>query len=102
VKVELPPAANLANINTFFRNLDMTDPTNLAIHGESKWITVHPIVLSVTAALGLDVLAQGGTIAFDLPYSTSVNYLTRMKLYELLRCDPPKGTSKNAEGISIF
>lgn len=81
--VHLPNSAFLGNIDHFIRNLDLTSsPGSLKITANEKWISVHPVVLSLVAALGLKV--GKGNISCEELTAASKNYIVRMGLLKVL------------------
>ena len=81
--VHLPNSAFLGNIDFFIRNLDLTSSLDsLKITANEKWISVHPVVLSLVAALGLKV-GQGNTSCEEFT-AASKGYIVRMGLLKVL------------------
>ena len=70
---------NLRNFDVFLRGFDAADPTTLAITTNDKWISVHPAILTVVAALGLKVGSDN--ILFDEITARSGHYLDTMGLF---------------------
>ena len=62
MKIHLPNSAFLGNIDPFIRGFDPASPETLEISANEKWMSVHPAVLSMVAALGLTacLLIVGG------------------------------------------
>ncbi|MBU1121836.1 MAG: ATP-binding protein [Candidatus Omnitrophota bacterium] len=83
MKIHLPNSAFLGNIDPFLRTLDITNPDRLEITTNEKWISIHPIVLSMVAAIGLTISPL--KIHFKKPEATSKHYLKRMGLFTLLK-----------------
>lgn len=82
MKIHLPNSAFLGNIDTFLRGFDENDPDKLEITANKKWISIHPVVLSMVAALGLTV--DPSNISCEKLEASSRHYLTRMGLLEFL------------------
>ncbi|HLD02099.1 MAG TPA: hypothetical protein VJC07_00155, partial [Candidatus Nanoarchaeia archaeon] len=82
MKIHLPNSAFLGNINSFLKNIDLSDPNHLKITANKKWISIHPAVLSMVAALGL--LVQPSQITCEKLEAKSKHYLHRMGLFSLL------------------
>lgn len=82
MKLHLPNSAFLGNIDPFLHSFDPKDPQNLHITSNQKWISVHPMVLCMVAALGLTVAPQH--IIFDSLEARSKHYLVRMGLFDIL------------------
>ena len=83
MKIHLPNSAFLGNIDTFLRSFDGNGPENLKITANEKWISVHPVVLSLTAALGQTVDPKN--ISCEPLTAKSKHYFERMGLFKLLR-----------------
>lgn len=85
MKIHLPNSAFLGNIDPFLRGFDPSDPNILELTANQKWISIHPIVLSMVAALGLMVKPED--IRHEKFEATSRHYLKRMGLFRMLRID---------------
>jgi anti-sigma regulatory factor (Ser/Thr protein kinase) len=83
VRIHLPNSAFLGNIDPFLRNYDNSNPDTLEITANEKWISIHPVVLSMIAALGL----TAENIICDKIKARSRPYLVRMGLFNFLRVD---------------
>ncbi|MFH1588107.1 MAG: ATP-binding protein [Candidatus Diapherotrites archaeon] len=82
MKVFLPNSAFLGNIDAFLRGFDNSNPVKLEITANKKWISIHPVVLCMVAALGLTV--KGTEIHCEKLEATSRHYLKRMGLFDFL------------------
>ncbi|MDP3543137.1 MAG: hypothetical protein Q8T11_11785 [Elusimicrobiota bacterium] len=82
MKIHLPNSAFLGNIDPFIRGFDPSQPDSLEITANDKWISVHPAVLSMIAALGLTVRSEN--IICQPFEATSRHYFVRMGLFKLL------------------
>lgn len=82
MKIYLPNSAFLGNIDPFLRSFDPTKPEELKITSNNKWVSVHPMVIAMVAALGKNVSPQ--KINFNLE-ARSKHYFERMGLFKLLR-----------------
>lgn len=71
----------------FLDGFDPSDPSKLEITTNDKWISVHPAVLAMVAALGLTVDPKN--IEFDEITAKSGHYLDRMGLFKILKKDSP-------------
>ena len=79
----MPNSAFLGNIDFFLRNLDLTSsPDSLKITANEKWISIHPVVLSLVASLGLKV--GEGNVGCEELTAASKNYIVRMGLLKVL------------------
>ncbi|MDP1809208.1 MAG: ATP-binding protein [Actinomycetota bacterium] len=80
MKVHLPNSAFIGNIDPFLRVIDLKHPGVLEITTNPKWISVHPVILSLVAALGL----EADEIKCDTLTAKSAHYLERMGLFKFL------------------
>jgi len=85
MKIHLPNSAWLGNIDSFLRNFDPSDSKELNITANKKWISVHPVVLTMIAALGQTVPKD--KIRSEELEAKSRHYFERMKLFEFLGID---------------
>jgi anti-sigma regulatory factor (Ser/Thr protein kinase) len=85
VKVYLPNSAFLGNFEAFVRSFDPSDASSLRISANKKWISVHPAVLAMVAALGLTV--EPSRIDCDPFEAKSAHYFERMGLFRSLRIE---------------
>jgi len=82
MKIHLPNSAFLGNIDTFLRDLDTSDAARLDITANRNWISIHPVVLSMAAALGLKAGPQN--VHCEKFEAKSRHYLERIGLFRLL------------------
>jgi anti-sigma regulatory factor (Ser/Thr protein kinase) len=82
MQIHLPNSAFLGNIDPFFRAFDSSKPDKLKITANKKWISVHPAVLSMVAALGLKI--GKSNIHCEKIEATSKHYFERMGLFKFL------------------
>ena len=82
MKVHLPNSAFIGNIDPFLKGIDFSNPKVLEITANSKWISVHPVVLSLVAALGLQIDSKN--ITCNVLTAKSAHYLERMGLFKSL------------------
>lgn len=82
MKIHLPNTAFLGNLDPFLRQFDPSDPDSFEITANDKWISVHPVVLSMVAALGLTVKPEN--IHCEKFQAKSKHYLMRMGLFKVL------------------
>ena len=82
MKIHLPNSAFLGNINPFFRGFEPSSPDILKITANDKWISVHPVVLSMIAALGISI--KPSNIRCERLEARSKHYLVRMGLFTML------------------
>ncbi|OGW72239.1 MAG: hypothetical protein A2Y02_01910 [Omnitrophica bacterium GWA2_52_12] len=83
MKIHLPNSAFLGNIDPFLRGFDPSSPDFLEITANDKWISVHPLVLSMIAALGLTI-KNPESIRCEKFEARSKHYLVRMGLFKIL------------------
>lgn len=79
--------------------MDLNDPYHLHISANKKWISLHPVVLSIVAALGLKL--SSNKIQFEDLEAKSKHYLKRMKLFKTLGIDS-KMSIKSHEASGRF
>ena len=82
MQIHLPNSAFLGNIDSFLRSYDVSNPDVLEISSNEKWVSVHPVVLSLVAALALTKRKEN--IKCDKFEAKSSNYFIRMGLYKIL------------------
>lgn len=83
MKIHLPNSAFLGNLDPFLKNYDPFDTKKLEITSNEKWISIHPMILSMIASLG--VANKNMKIEFDNLEAKSKHYLERMGLFNFLR-----------------
>ncbi len=83
MRIHLPNSAFLGNIDSFLRSQDLTEPQQLIITANRKWIAIHPVVLAMVAALGQNAAK---TVCEELE-AASKHYLERMGLFAFLGID---------------
>lgn len=86
MKVHIPNSAFLGNINTFLEGIDPKEPNSLQITANPKWISIHPIVLAMIAAMGMSLKPED--ISCEEIVARSGHYLKRMGLFKFLGIDP--------------
>ncbi|HEX9656254.1 MAG TPA: ATP-binding protein, partial [Bacteroidota bacterium] len=86
MKVHIPNSAFLGNINTFLEGIDPEGPNSLQITANPKWISIHPIVLAMIAAMGMSMKPED--ISCEEIVAPSGHYLKRMGLFKFLGIDP--------------
>src|SRR5437867_230887 len=90
MRISLPSTAHLQNIDAFLRRCDMSYDGTMVLGMHPKWVTVHPMVLSMTACAGAAVRHDGGVVNATIPDISSLPYLIRMGLFDVLGVEPPK------------
>ncbi|MDP3778436.1 MAG: ATP-binding protein [bacterium] len=100
MKVHIPNSAFLHNINAFFSTLNTGDPDHLEITSNPRWISVHPLVLSIIGALGKSLEPQ--KISCKPILAPSGHYLKRMGLFELIGIKPEVKEITESESAGRF
>lgn len=72
----------LRNFESFLRSFDSTKPEELKITTHAKWVNVHPVVLTIIAALAKTINPE--SISIDEITATSGHYLDRMGLFNFI------------------
>lgn len=83
MKLHLPNSAFLGNIDPFLRAFDSSAPNKLEITANKRWISVHPVVLSMIAALALTL--KTSNIHCEKLEAASKHYMERMNLFKFLK-----------------
>ncbi|MCK4327267.1 MAG: hypothetical protein KAW41_02195 [Candidatus Diapherotrites archaeon] len=83
MRINLPPGAFLGNLDPFLREFDPRDPSTLTLSSHPKWVYVHPMVLSMVAALSLPI-ADKSKINVETMQAKSRPYFERMGLFKFL------------------
>lgn len=84
MKIHLPNSAFLGNIDPFLRMFDPSDPDILEITANKQWISEHPLVLTMIAALGQ---TSPKKIKCEILEAKSKHYFERMGLFKMLKID---------------
>jgi len=87
MKIFLPNSVWIGNIDPFLEAMDMSNQNSLMISSHKKWVSVHPVVLTMVAALGLKMLQNQKKIFFEKMQATSKHYFERIGLFKLLKLD---------------
>src|SRR3989338_7376376 len=83
MKIHIPNSAWLGNIDKFLSSFDESESDKLTITANKQWISLHPVALSMVAALGLSCKPKN--IVCEQMEAKSKHYLKRMNLFDLLR-----------------
>lgn len=83
MKIYLPNSAFIGNIDPFLKSLDLNNKKKLNLSAHKKWVFVHPVVLSMVAALGLTV--DSGNISCEKIEAKSGHYLESMGMFSFLK-----------------
>ncbi len=95
MRIHLPNSAFVGNIDPFLASISTDDSTRLDVTLNPNWVAVHPIVLSMTAALASRVKSNNGTITCNAVSPRSKGYLVRMGLFDILGLDGGKPIQKH-------
>lgn len=85
MKIHLPNSAFLGNIDQFLRLYDPSNPNHLVVTANKKWIAIHPVVLCMVTALGINLKPEN--IVIEELEAKSKGYLARMGLFKLMGLD---------------
>ncbi len=85
MKIHLPNSAFLGNIDSFIKSYDPSNGTILEITANKKWISVHPVILTMIA--GLAKLKKIKEIKCETLEAKSKYYFERMGLFKFLNLD---------------
>jgi len=90
MKIHLPNSAFLHNIESFLNHFDSTNPTTLELTSDANWVSIHPVVLAITASLAKSVSDSGGRLSIAGFTAKSKPYFQRMGLFEYFRSGKQK------------
>jgi anti-sigma regulatory factor (Ser/Thr protein kinase) len=93
MKIYLSNSDYLRNFETFMDNIELGNPNELIISTHSKWVSVHPAILTIVAAFGS--LMEPGQITVDPITAKSGHYLDRMGLFDSLKIESPYSITKH-------
>lgn len=85
MKIHLPNSAFLGNIDPFLRSFDPSSPNELVITSNNNWVSVHPMVVAMVAALGEDISPE--KLEFRAFEARSKHYFERIGLFKFLGID---------------
>jgi anti-sigma regulatory factor (Ser/Thr protein kinase) len=115
MKIHLPNSAFLGNIDSFLRSIDFSDENVLEITFNKKWMSLHPVVLTMVGALAFYFNDNEKKIICGELEAVSRNYLERMGLLKLLGMNSldikehepagryiPLQRIKNSDDLGIF
>ncbi|WP_324068657.1 MAG: ATP-binding protein [Flavobacterium sp.] len=103
MKVHIPYSSWLGNIEGFLRNIDIEDNTKLDISFDPKWISIHPVVLSIIGALGLEVMRANPGVYKNIrltAHTKMENQLIKFNLLNMLNMDK-KSVDRDLSGRII-
>lgn len=79
MKIHIPYSTWLGNIEGMLRNIDISDPTQLQISFDPKWMSIHPVVVSMISALGIEVLRKNPGVSKNISLTAHVKMETQLK-----------------------
>jgi anti-sigma regulatory factor (Ser/Thr protein kinase) len=82
VRIHLPNSAFLGNIDPFLRSFDPSNPDELIISSNNKWVSVHPMVIAMVATLGKNISPE--KLTFKAFEARSKHYFERIGLFKFL------------------
>ena len=82
MKIHLPNSAFLGNIDSFLKSFDPFKPDELVITSNNKWVSVHPMVVAMVAALGKNISPK--KLKVESFEARSKNYFERIGLFKML------------------
>lgn len=82
MRIHIPNSVWLGNIDPFLQGFNPGQTNKLELTFNKKWMSIHPMVLSMIAALGLKI--DSSKIKCEKLEATSKHYLERMKLFHFL------------------
>lgn len=83
MNIHIPNSVWLGNIDPFLKGFIPKNPGQLTITFNKKWMSIHPMVLSMIAALGIKTDPK--KIEYEPLEAKSKHYLERMRLFDFLR-----------------
>lgn len=83
MQIHIPNSVWLGNIDPFLKGFNPTNTDRLRITFNKKWISIHPMVLAMIAALGIKT--NPANIECEKLEAKSKHYLERMRLFNFLR-----------------
>jgi anti-sigma regulatory factor (Ser/Thr protein kinase) len=102
LKIHIPNSAFLGNIESFTSKFDPKEDGVLRVTSNQKWISVHPLIISMTIALAKEMHLKGGVINCDEFSAKSRPYLLRMGLIDsLIPCHDLKINEHESSGRFI-
>ena len=97
MKVHFPNSAHLQNLGAFINQMVLSEPDQLAFSMHESWISVHPVVLSMTACLAALVKHRGGATQGQVNQIRALAYPIRMGLFRFLELDPGRTITAHEE-----
>ena len=85
--IHLSHSDYLRNFESFLRSFDAENPAELKITTNNRWVNVHPVVLTIIAALSKSIDPEN--ISIDEVTAKSGHYLDRMGLFKAIGKESP-------------
>lgn len=82
MNIHIPNSVWLGNIDPFLKGFAPANPDKLKITFNKKWMSIHPMVLAMIAALGIKTASS--KIECEKLEARSKHYLERMRLFDFL------------------
>lgn len=82
MKIHLSNSDYLRNFDSFLTTFDASEPSKIEITTHDKWVNIHPVILTIIAALSKTV--GPNKITIDNVTATSGHYLARMGLFNAM------------------
>ena len=95
MKITFSNVDQLKSLNYFLSTNDLSDSSRLEIMTTSNWMNIHPVCLSFSAALAVEVGQDNTSIETDVPRAAM--YLDRMGLYRFSRSECPVEYTQHEE-----
>lgn len=80
MRIHLPNSGFLGNIDPVLRGFDPSDPGELTITANERWISVHPLIVTMITALGRQVKPQN--IHWENATARSTHYFERIGFFK--------------------
>ncbi len=79
MKIYIPYSTWLGNIEGMLRNIDISDPSKLEITFDRKWVSIHPVVVAMISALGIEVLRKNPGVQGNINLTAHIKMETQLK-----------------------
>ncbi len=86
MRVHIPNSAFLGNIDPFIRGFNPENEGVLEITANEKWVSAHPLVISMIASLGRSIDDKSNIICPKFT-AKSIHYLERIGLFKMMGVD---------------
>lgn len=84
MNIHIPNSAFIGNIDGFLKTFDPSQPNQLNVTSNQKWISVHPLIISMVVALAEEINSKKGEIKVEEFNAKSRPYFLRMGLIDAL------------------